>query len=136
MIPFKQIVLAGNSTFTISNPKTGNRFTFKVKQPKREEMKNLRFVKVLTGSDNESSYTFLGTIFPNGQYFHGRNSKIGTDAPSAKAFAFLWKFIDNVEKLPIEIRHSNNCCRCGRTLTVPSSIDQRIGPECAKHFGV
>lgn len=134
MIPFKQIALAGNSTFTVSSKKTGARLTFRVKQPKREDMKNLRFVQVLTGSDNESSYSFLGTIFPNGQYFHGKRSHITPAATSAQTFAWLWKFVDRVEELPIEIRHSNKCCRCGRKLTVPSSIDNRIGPECAKHF--
>lgn len=135
MIPFKQIVLAGNFTFTISNPKTGNRFTFRVKQPKKKEIEKLRFVQVMTGPDNEHSYTFLGTIFPNGKFFRGRNSKIGPTAPSFLAFDYLWKHIDQAETLPIDIHPSNNCCRCGRKLTVPSSIDHRIGPECIKHFG-
>ena len=137
MITLQQFITAGNATFTISNSKTGNRLTFRVKQPKREEIKGLRFVQVMTGPDNESSYTNLGTIFPDGRYFRSRKSRIGEDALSAKTFAFLWKYVDSIGKLPtIEIRYSNNCGRCGRKLTVPSSIDNRIGPECAKHFHI
>jgi hypothetical protein len=134
MIKLKQFALAGNATFTISNPKTNARLTFRVKQPKREDMNKLRFVSVMTGPDNESSYTFLGTIFPNGAYFHGRNSKIKQTATSAIAFAWLWKHIDQAENLPIEIRHAGKCGRCGRKLTVPRSIDLGIGPECETHF--
>lgn len=44
----------------------------------------------------------------------------------------LWK-IQQGKGLPegYEIRHAGRCCRCGRTLTVPTSIDQGLGPYCA-----
>ena len=43
-----EFIFAGNSTFTCKNPKTGNRFTFKVKKHKRDE---IYFVSVFTGPE-------------------------------------------------------------------------------------
>ena len=53
-------ILAGNAVFTIENTATGNRFTFKVRRPDDDKP---HFVSVLTGPNNENSYSFLGTIF-------------------------------------------------------------------------
>lgn len=35
----------------------------------------------------------------------------------------------------VEVWFSSACCRCGRKLTVPSSIARYLGPECAKKVG-
>ncbi len=66
------------------------------------------------------------------------NEKIGQEpgprlARSIRVFLWtLWK-IQQGKGLPegYEIRHAGCCCRCGRTLTVPTSIDQGLGPICA-----
>lgn len=129
----KQFVLAGKSTFTVHNPSTGNRFTFKVTKGKQETAPH--FVKVMTGPDNESSFTYLGTIFNGTNYAHGRKSTILPDAPSAKAFAFVWGRIDNLPTA-LEFLHAGKCCRCGRKLTVPSSILSGVGPECCFKMGL
>lgn len=136
MIPLKQFAIAGNATFTVSNTASGNRFTFRVKKSKKKGAEHLRFVSVLTGCDNENHYEFLGTIFRAGELYeefkHGRRSRIKSDAPCAKCFSFIWKNINSLNNWPtIEVRHSGKCCRCGRKLTVPESIDSGIGPECA-----
>jgi hypothetical protein len=125
----KQFALAGNSTFTVVSKKTEARFTFKVRQPKNKP----HFVSVLTGPQNETDYTFLGTIFNETNFVHSRNSKITKSADSAKAFNWLWNKLSLEDKAPesCEIHHEGRCCRCGRTLTVPSSILSGIGPECA-----
>ena len=52
----KAYALAGNATFTVLNPDTGNRFTFKIRRKEVEENKELFFVGLLSGSDNESDY--------------------------------------------------------------------------------
>jgi len=132
MLPIKQFALAGNATFTVTSKRTGTRFTFKVRKPKPEAP---HFVKVLTGPDNENSYTFLGTIFPDGTFKHGQRSSIGPDAPSAVAFAWLWSHIDEDLSKAVEVHHEGRCCRCGRKLTVPESIESGIGPECAQQNG-
>jgi hypothetical protein len=91
-------------------------------------------VSVLTGADNESDYTFLGTIFDGLRYRHGRRSPIAPTAPSARAFDWLVRRLSQKARLPEVVRvcHCGKCGRCGRTLTVPESVDTGFGPECAK----
>lgn len=124
----KTFALAGNATLTLVSKETGNRFTFKIR--KRDET-TPHFVKLLCGADNESDYQFLGTIFDGREYRHGMRSRIGAEAPSAKAFAWFWKQVERgqlSEKL--EVWHEGRCGKCGRKLTVPSSIESGIGPVC------
>lgn len=132
MLPLHKFALAGNATFTVSNIATGNRFTFRVRKPKNGAANCPHFVSVLTGADNENSYSYLGCIFSDGNFRRTAKSKIGAEAPSHKAFEWVWSNRMNEEKLGrVEIRHAGKCCRCGRKLTVPSSIDSGVGPECA-----
>jgi hypothetical protein len=139
MISTKLFALAGNATFTVTSKKTGVRFTYKITQPAPEKP---HFVKLLTGADNENSYTFFGTIF-NGQTFrHARpeSTTVTPDAPSAKAFAWLWGQLNapaETSKLDqVEVHHEGKCCRCGRKLTVPESVESGIGPECREKMGM
>ena len=124
----RNFILSGNATFTVKNTQTGGRFTFKVTQP---DASGPHFVKVLTGSDNESDYGYLGTIFNAGQYKHGRKSGISETAQSAKVFKWFLACLAS-ETLPeqIEVWHEGRCGRCGRKLTVPESIKSGYGPEC------
>lgn len=94
------------------------------------------WISVLNGPDNESSYAYLGTIWENAQgyeYAVGRKSKIAADAPSQQAAAWLTKCLMNPERLAAQatVYHAGKCGRCGRKLTVPSSIETGLGPECA-----
>lgn len=124
-------ILAGNATFTVANEATGNRFTFKVRKP---EDGKPHFVSVLTGPDNEHSYSFLGTVFDGRTYRHGRRSRIAEDAPSARAFQWLFRRLMAGSPLPptVHICHCGKCGRCGKTLTVPESVESGFGPECIK----
>lgn len=120
---------AGNATLTLVSRKSGERFTYKI-----QESDNgwLFFVSVLTGSDNETDYKYLGCL-RNGQYKHGgHKAKVGADAQSAKAFGWFWGQI-HANNLPdtVEVWHEGRCGRCGRKLTVPASVERGIGPECA-----
>jgi len=132
MIPLKQFALMGNATFTVRSCKTGTRFTFRVRQPKDDAP---HFVSVLNGPDNESNYAFLGTIFNGEKFVHGRKSRITPEAPSAVAFNWVWAHIGNGLEGKVEIFHEGKCCRCGRKLTTPESVEAGIGPECIKHLG-
>jgi hypothetical protein len=135
-------IMAGNATVTLVSKKTGTRFTYRVQAPHhegkegtnaiRDVSKDIRFVQVLTGQDNENSYRYLGYI-KRGVYFHGgAKAKIGQDAPSAKAFAWAHKrLVQGADLEQLEIWHEGRCCRCARKLTVPESIASGIGPECA-----
>ena len=119
-------VLAGNATFTVVNPRTTARFTFRVRASRDGKV---HFVSVLNGADNASAYTYLGFI-RDGAYRHGgQKARIGATAPSARAFAWFWDHVGN--PLPAEVLHEGRCGRCGRVLTVPESIESGLGPECA-----
>jgi len=123
-----KFVLAGSATFTIENTKTGNRFTFRIDQPDSDAP---HFVSVLTGPDNGSDFSYLGTIFELSRFVHGKKSSIGKDAPSAKAFRWLFDRIRS-NTLPecVAVYHLGRCGRCGRALTVPESIQTGLGPKC------
>jgi hypothetical protein len=119
-------IYAGNSIFTVLNSKTSNRFTYKVKKSKDG---TLYFVSVLSGPE---CYTYLG-IIGDGTYRHGTKSVISKDAQSVKVFDYVLNKLKN-NKLPefVEVWHEGKCGKCGRALTVPSSILTGIGPECSK----
>lgn len=121
-----KFIFAGKSLVTFLNTETGNRFTFKVKKSKNS---NLFFVSVLTSPD---IYTYLGLVI-EGVYKHGRKSNISEGAQSVKVFDYvLNKLKDGNLPSIVEIWHEGKCGKCGRTLTVPSSIASGIGPECIK----
>jgi hypothetical protein len=130
MINTKQFALAGNATFTATSLKTGVRFTFKIRKP---DENTPHFVKVLSGPNNEEDYSFIGTIFDGNVFRPGR--KISAEAPSVKAFAWIWAHIDNPPVEQVKINHEGRCCRCGRKLTTPQSCSDGFGPECATKMG-
>lgn len=124
-------VLAGRAVFTVLNPNTGNRFTYRVNAGKGEGAPH--FVSVLTGPDNTADYTYLGCIFADGRFVVTRKSTISPSAPSAVAFSWVWKRLQAGRDLgPAEVHHEGHCGRCGRALTVPESIESGIGPTCAE----
>jgi hypothetical protein len=121
-------IMAGKATFTIRNPKTDKSFTYRIRAA---ESKAVHFVSVLNGRDNEKDYSYIGFI-RNGEFVYGgAKSHIGNDAPSVKAFGWFMANRNNLG--PVECYRSNNCARCGRKLTVISSVINYLGPECIKH---
>lgn len=122
-------ITAGNARLTIVSKKTGARYTYRVRRAK--DAQDLFFVSVLTGSDNESDFSYLGTL-ARGQFFHGKKSRLSADAPSAKAWQWYWTFTAQGREAPnCETWHEGRCGRCGRPLTVPESIAAGLGPDCA-----
>ena len=74
----------------------------------------------------------MGTIFDAEKFVHGRKSRVGEDAPSARAFRWIWsRFVSDKDFAPAEFWHEGRCGRCGRKLTVPASIERGLGPVCA-----
>lgn len=126
--------LAGNARLTIVSKGTGQRFSYRLRA---SEDGKITFVGVLTGSDNEHAYTYIGCIKER-SYARGVKSKIDEDAPSARAFTFFWRHL--IERTHVheglEVWHEGRCGRCGRTLTVPESIERGIGPDCAEQMGM
>lgn len=125
--------------FTLSSP-SGKHFTYRIKSDKKDTTRF--FVSVLTGSNNEEDFSFLGTIFAETatpKYYHGKKSGISTDAESAKGFQWLF---DRTKELPNGMKFipSCECARCGKTLTEPTSAAAKnslgipLGPTCRKHL--
>lgn len=136
----KRFAFAGNSTFTLRNKQTKERYTFKVIRNKgNTDIAYL--VKVMFGKDNEKDFRPLGHLVPSMagyRYIHGQYPRtaayIDTDE---RSLAIRW-FFAMIEagkfRRNFEIWHEGRCGHCGRKLTVPESIEDGIGPECRKHF--
>ena len=93
------------------------------------------FVGLLRCPDNNNGYSFLGCLRKQEDrlvYIHGRRSKVGADANSVKAIVWtIGQLVKGRKPATVEIWHEGVCGRCGRTLTVPESIESGIGPVCA-----
>mgnify|MGYP001824442242 FL=1 len=125
-----QFVFAGKAVFTVVNDDTGVRFTYRVQVCK--DNPNLHFVSVLSGPDNTRDYSYLGTVWKGQSYKHGRKSRVGADAQSAKVFTWiLRRLVANQLPQQVRVHHEGRCCQCGRRLTTPESIASGIGPVCA-----
>ena len=134
----KKFMLAGKATFTLESVRTGRWFTYQIKKKvfkkevNGEDVENIfYFVSILTGADNESSYTYMGTINTNFYLISTKKSKIGKDTLSYKALNFFTSLL-RTGKLHEEINfyHKGKCGKCGRTLTTPESVSTGLGPIC------
>lgn len=128
-----QFMLAGNAYFTLRSSKTGTRYTYRVNRAKRDS--DVFFVSVMYGSDNTGDYTYLG-IVKDREYKQTAKSKVVPEDPRAKAFLWAFLHLTTRDHVPdqLEFWHEGRCGRCGRLLAVPESIENGIGPECAKRF--
>lgn len=130
----RRYILGGKATITLVSKKTGIRFTFRISKPKDDGRPDngFRFVSVLNGPDNWTNYAYFGFIRPTGVFFHGgAKAKVAETAASAKAFAWAWqKLASGVLPESLQVWHEGQCARCGRKLTVPSSVASGFGPEC------
>lgn len=134
-----KFITAGRAVFTVVSKKTGARFTYRVREgaPLGSRAPKL-FASVLSGPDNTADYTYLGMIetLSDGtpaQLVPTRASAVATNAPSFRALEWLLRNLDSDQ---VEFHHCGRCARCGRALTVPSSIASGFGPECAGKAGL
>jgi uncharacterized protein DUF6011 len=133
----KAFTLAGNATITLESLRTGAHFTYKVRQATDKETgeptPGTYFVSLLNGHDNENDYCYLGMI-RQGRFGLTKASRAGAEALSVKAFSF---FFGSTELHPeLVVHHEGRCGRCGRTLTVPESLDSGLGPDCRAEMGL
>ena len=126
----RRFAMAGRARVTVVSDKTGKRFTYSVRR-KEDAETDLWFVGVLAGPNNDADYSYLGIIRKDGKFFHGRNAKVGRDAPTAKAWAWCWRRLTAGQLEGFEVWHEGSCGKCGRALTVPESLATGLGPICA-----
>lgn len=130
----KKFIFGGNAYFTIENPDTGNRFTYRISKAIKTEEEDLFWVSLLRGPDNTSDYSFMGLI-KGGEYRHSKK-KMSEDSKAAVAFRWWYgHLIKGSIPTKINFYHCGRCCVCGRLLTTPESVKAGIGPKCASGGG-
>lgn len=131
----------GKAIFTVSSPE--RHYTFKIQKPKntgnRVFRKDMYFVYLLTGPDNTSSYTYIGMYIPgnlSNPLILTAKSRVEEGSKPVRAFNWAVRLISSKKTAPegYTIQHEGCCCRCGRTLTTPESIERGIGPECWERY--
>lgn len=142
----KDFVIAGNATFTIepspefaAKPDANPHYTFRVRQSKPTlQYPATYFVQLLAGPDNTASYVYLGILDPEtAQIRLTAKSKMKDDSWPVlivrKTLKAIWEGREgDIAAAGWKVHHEGRCGRCGRMLTVPTSIETGIGPECAK----
>lgn len=148
----KQFFTGGNCTFTVKVPEafasqhnTSLHYTFKIEQsePSEKFPNPAHFVKLLTGPENTSDYSYLGIMNPvTGEVRLTVKSCVGEAAWATRIVRRVLSQVFEGEGMPAIIRHGwdvhheGRCGRCGRPLTVPESIEIGIGPDCADQMGI
>ena len=120
----------GKAIFTVANP-TGKHYTYKITKKEKTPF----FVSLLTGEDNTSDYTYMGLYRPQDHSLKlTAKSKFNDDTTPVKDIRWAILKVAKGEPIPdgYSIQHEGRCCRCGRLLTTPQSIEDGIGPECSR----
>jgi hypothetical protein len=121
---------AGRAVFTVANPQ-GEHYTFRIGHSKPEQP---LFVGLLTGPNNEADYTYMGIYNPENpkRVVLTQKSRYTEDTKPVKVVRWALAQVVKGNELPAgyTIQHEGKCCRCGRTLTDPESIEAGIGPIC------
>ena len=118
------LLFLGNAIFTIKSGKTGAQYTYKIVRSKSGDP---GYVVSQLSSGNR--WLFVGTL--NGEYWIGCNQ----NNPAWKALDwFMARMVARKPHPLLSIKFSEKCCRCGRRLTDPNSIDALVGPECRKYM--
>ena len=131
----RSFVLAGDALFTLENVDTGNHYTYRVRKSERTRSE-YRFVSVLHRPENADAkdYSYIGMIAGASHLTRTKAVHISPDAQSVKAFNWFWELVRAGKPLPQQVQfwHAGRCARCGRVLSVPSSIASGVGPECER----
>lgn len=129
----RAFVTAGRATFTLEGKAA--RYTYRVNRSQNDDGRPpVYFASLLTGPDNTADYTYIGLLDPSTGALR-LTAKSTYTAETLPVRALRWAlpilFAGRALPAPARLLHIGRCGRCGRALTVPSSIDAGIGPECA-----
>jgi hypothetical protein len=124
----RRYLLGGIATITLVGRNA--RYTYRITKKFFDgKPKPFFFVSVLVGSDNWTNYKYAGTLSETTlELRSSAKSKIADTAPSVAAFRWAMAHLDSDR---FEFWHEGHCCRCGKKLTVPESIERGMGPDCA-----
>lgn len=144
----REFVTAGKAIFTIEVPinfqlqynNVKPHYTYRINFKKGEgQWNDTYFINLLTGPDNSSpyDYTCFALLDANsGKISLTRKTRLTDNSWPVKilrrVLANIWQGTGHrIEESGFKVHHEGRCGRCGRRLTVPSSIESGIGPECA-----
>lgn len=139
-------VRIGDGIFTVTSGRDGSHRTFRVDtvNPKGEAEGDFakRFagrqtLALLAGPDNTSDYRGIGFITPEGAFIPYAKQKGTVNEKLGRVFQAL--MTDTPGGLDLKangyrVQASLNCRRCGRTLSVPSSLNAQLGPDCQGYY--
>lgn len=124
----RNYIMGGHGTVTLESD-SGVHHTYSFSC--NEDKPNMLWIYTLT-SNNE--WVYVG-------YYHKiqacfkltAKSKYTSDSAIVKGVAYIFKMIlkPDYSDPRMHLLHEGICCRCGRPLTNPSSIELGIGPYCA-----
>ena len=125
----EKFLFAGDCWFTLQSKRTNRYFTYNIY---KKGTSSIWFLKVR----DIKNTIYSGYIRKTGngyKYFHGIDVPIGKG--DIRIVAFMW-FLEHMNDKDIlskiSIRHIGKCCKCGKALTDPQSINLGAGPYCAK----
>lgn len=126
-------IMGGNSTFTLVCNNT--RYTYKILERFLADGSSIYAVFILSGPDNVNNYRQFARIkvidgMPKLELL-GRTTNIIEYFEYIKMLYYGLLFQDYSKISDWQVWHTGRCSRCGRLLTVPESIENGIGPECA-----
>lgn len=134
---FRNFIFAGRSVFTLENKASGNYITFKFLQIKKagKVIPNQFGINCKVLGDKDAGYQFLGFLDIERKTFKRWGSQSSNpNYVGYKTLSWLLSNLGQLEKFAdndkLAIYHEGTCCKCGRPLTVPHSIDTGIGPDC------
>lgn len=136
-----QQILSG--TFTVVSAKTGDHRTIRIQDDDfawwtmgSKPINGTRVVKAMTGSDNESSFSYMGLLSPTGAFSPSKKFTDRVDFVAAVKYLLAKGVGNEVEYGKNYAVRSGKCFRCARKLTTPASVFYGYGPDCAQQMGL
>jgi hypothetical protein len=133
---FPELFTAGHARLTLVNNSTGTHTTIHVKQARdkkdRKKKVPVFFVRVSLLGDGDADYVFGGTYFQEtGNISLAKG--VAWDSQLGKVMAFIYYALKDpriFRKKNASLMHEGRCCRCGLSLTNPTSIQHGLGDDC------
>lgn len=111
-----------DGVYTLETAEGHRTFRLRTQKTDAEFMPGKQIAQYLVGADNDSDYASFGHVVGGTIRIWKRHA--GNEALAADAKAFMAN--------PHSALKSTSCYACGRTLTVPASVHNGLGPECAR----
>lgn len=123
-------ITGGHGAVTLQSDVTGIHHTYSFHAPdNRRPEEDTLFVYTCVGDD----WIYVG-MYKNKDFRLTAKSKFSKESAIVKGVAFILKLMlrDDYSDDRMHLFHEGVCCRCGRPLTNPTSIELGIGPKCAE----